>query len=88
MIEALVEQTRFADHARVACPFCSSERRKSNSRDMTLTRQSDGAVLYYCHHCQANGSVQPQERFKLSAVPQPTVLKNKLAQSHYEYLAS
>ena len=88
MIEALVEQTRFDDHARVACPFCSHERRKSNSRDMTLTRQADGAVLYYCHHCQANGSVQPQERFKLSAVPQPTVLKQKLAPSHYDYLAS
>ena len=74
------------DTARVLCPFCASERRKSRLKEMTLTRQPDGAILYYCHHCDASGSVQPRE-VKLSAVPQPRILSNKLQDRHYEYLS-
>lgn len=74
------------DTARVICPFCAADRKKSRLKEMTLTRQRDGAVLYYCHHCDASGSVQPRE-FKLSAVPQPKILDNALGGSHYEYLA-
>ena len=78
------------DTARVQCPFCSSERKKSRLKEMTLTKKPDGAILYYCHHCDANGSVQPthQEYTKLSAVPQPKILENALQTPHYEYLAS
>jgi twinkle protein len=86
MIEALVEQTHFGEHARVACPFCSPDRRKSNSKDMTLTRKSDGAIVYFCHHCDASGSVQPR-RAALSAVPNPKVIETKLTPPHYEWLA-
>lgn len=88
MIEALVEQTRFNESTRVPCPFCSPERRKSNSKDMTLSRQDDGAVLYFCHHCDAQGSVQPRRGIKLSAVPKPTIVSNGLKQHHYEWLKS
>jgi twinkle protein len=87
MIEALVEQTRFNDQARVVCPFCGPDRRKSNSKDMTLSRKDDGAVVYFCHHCDAQGSVQPKRRIQLAAVPQPKIVSNALSQHHYEWLA-
>ena len=88
MIAELVESTYFNDSARVVCPFCSPERRKSNSKDMTLTRKNDGAVVYHCHHCNENGSVQPKKEFKLSAVPAPTVVNQPLTQAHYDWLNS
>ncbi len=86
MIEALVEQTRFNDNARVACPFCSSDRRKSNSKDMTLSRKDDGAVVYFCHHCEAQGVVQEKRRFQLAAVPQTKIVSNALKDHHYAWL--
>jgi twinkle protein len=76
------------DSTRVICPFCSDSRRKSRLKEMTLTRQPDGAVLYYCHHCEANGSVQPKQEYRVSAVPQVKVLDNALSVHHYEYLKS
>jgi len=89
VIEQLVESTYFNETARVSCPFCSPERRKSNSKDMTLTRKNDGAVVYHCHHCFASGSVQPEKKeFKLSAVPSKTVINQPLTQSHYDWLMS
>jgi twinkle protein len=90
MIEQLVDQQDFGQSTRVVCPFCLPERKKKNIKDMTLTRKDDGAVLYYCHHCFAEGSVQPQktERFKLSAVPNPIITSNRLEQRHYDYLAT
>lgn len=87
MIEAVVEQTRFNDHARIACPFCSSERKKSRSKDMTLTRKDDGAVVYFCHHCDAQGSVQPR-RAILSAVPNPKTITSNITPDHVNWLAT
>lgn len=88
MIAELIEQTHFGNSARVICPFCSPERKKTNVKDMTLTRKDDGAVVYHCHHCNENGSVQPRKEFKLSAVPSPTVINQPLAQQHYDWLNS
>ena len=76
----------FNEHTRIACPDCSHERRKSNSKDMTLTRKPDGAIVYHCHHCLASGSVQPKER-KLSAVPNIAIVSNKLQDHHYAWLS-
>lgn len=74
--------------ARVICPFCADTRRKSRLKEMTLTKQPDGAVLYYCHHCDAHGSVQPKHKeYNLAAVPQAQVLNNALTTKHYDYLA-
>ena len=81
----------FNESTRIACPFCTPERKHQNKKDMTLTRKGDGAVVYHCHHCFASGSVQPQgvrKEFKLSAVPQTTILNNKLETSHYDFLKS
>lgn len=88
MIEELLSQHYFDSNTRVVCPLCAPERKKKNIKDMTLTRKSDGAVLYYCHHCFAEGSVQPpkQER-KLSAVPNPVITSETLEERHYAYLA-
>jgi len=89
MIEALINQSTFAKTTRVVCPFCSTERRKKNEKDMTLTRRDDGAVLYYCHHCHADGSVQPTKKeYILSAVPSPSITHHKLDDGHYKYLAT
>ena len=82
-----VDQFHFHESTRVACPYCSAERRKPNQKDMTLTRKEDGAVVFHCHHCQTNGSVQPQQERKLSAVPNPNIVSNKLQATHYEWLA-
>jgi twinkle protein len=86
MIAELVEQMHFYDSARVVCPYCSPERRKQNIKDMTLTRKNDGAVVYHCHHCFENGSVQPRKETKLSAVPSTTIIFQPLAQPHYDWL--
>ena len=83
-----VDQFHFNESTRVACPYCSAERRKSNQKDMTLTRKADGAVVFHCHHCQTNGSVQPQQERILSAVPNPTIVSNKLQDHHYLWLAT
>ena len=88
MTPEFVEQFHFNDHARVACPACSTERRKKNSKDMTLTRKSDGAVVFFCHHCGANGSVQPRKEKYLSVVPSPKVTTNALTKEQYEWLST
>lgn len=80
----MIDLSFSGNNARIICPFCAPERRKSRLKEMTLTRQSDGAVLYYCHHCDANGSVQPERQ--LAAVPQPRILDNHLKSPHLEYL--
>ena len=82
-----IEQFHFQDTLRVTCPDCRDERKKSTSKDMRLTRQPDGAILYHCHHCQTNGSVQPKERY-VSAVPNIQVVSNALTTPHYDYLKS
>lgn len=87
MNPAFVEQFHFNESTRVACPYCSHERKKGKSKDMTLTRKEDGAVVFHCHHCQTSGSVQPQQERKLSAVPNPTIVSHKLQAPHYDWLA-
>ena len=86
MIENLIHHYHFDSSARVSCPYCSTERRKSNQKDMTLTRKPDGAVVYHCHHCQTNGSVQPIKERKLSVVPNVQITKNELTADHYAWL--
>jgi twinkle protein len=81
----MIDTSFSGNTARIICPFCADSRRKSRLKEMTLTRQPDGAVLYYCHHCDANGCV---EEFKLAAVPQPKILENPLIEAHYAYLKS
>jgi twinkle protein len=92
MIADLITSVSFNETTRVICPFCLPERKKKNIKDMTLTRKPDGAVVYNCHHCSANGSVQPERQERkgrqLSAVPNPQILSNQLSADHYKFLAS
>ena len=81
-----VDQFHFDQSTRVACPICSTERKKATTKDMTLTRKPDGAVVFHCHHCQMNGSVQPKQERTLSAVPNPSIVSNALQQRHYDWL--
>jgi twinkle protein len=83
-----IEQFHFNESTRVSCPSCSLDRKKTNSKDMTLTRRPDGAVVYHCHHCLETGSVQKKREFKLAAVPQKEIISSKLEARHYSYLLS
>lgn len=80
---------QFQDHARVTCPECSGDRRKTRSKDMTLTRKEDGSVLYFCHHCGVNGIVPGKEHRKdrfVQAVPK--MHDERLSEEHYQWLES
>jgi len=84
-----LDHVNFEDHARIACPECSDDRKKSTSKDMTLTKKPDGAVVYHCHHCLASGLIQPKEPHRekpLSAVPNIAITTNKLEDHHYAWL--
>jgi len=92
MIEAVLEQTHFNDHARIACPECTRDRKKTRSKDMTLTRKPDGSVLYFCHHCGVNGIIPSRdhrehrkERY-VQAVPK--IEDARLTEEHYVWLES
>ena len=73
---------------RVACPECSPQRRKFNSKDLSVTSKDDG-LFYYCHHCGASGvfSSRPRER-KLSAVPSAKTIQAPLTPDHLAYLST
>lgn len=78
---------------RMACPYCSSERKKANAKDMKVSMTDDGAIVYHCHHCSAHGSVQPKQKLSLikqeRQVPQAIQVQQSSLQSyHYDYLRS
>jgi twinkle protein len=73
----------YGQTVRLTCPFCTNQRRKTKSKDLSVTRKSDGATTYFCHHCGVSGV---QQEKKLSAVPSPVITKSPLKESHYEYL--
>jgi twinkle protein len=85
-----IEQFHFGESTRVACPECSFDRKKKNSKDMILSRKPDGAVVYFCHHCSASGSVQSKKaHFNVTPMPAPklmTLVKNQLQGHHYAWL--
>lgn len=77
------------DTARVLCPLCSDKRKKSRLKEMTLTRQSNGSVLYFCHHCGANGALHSDKKeFKLAAVPALVPSTKALGEKEYAWLQS
>ena len=75
---------------RVQCPSCSHNRRKSQLKDLVITRE-DGGLLYSCKHCGEEGiyrienRIKPMEK-KLSAVPNPSITKEPLSDAHYAFL--
>jgi len=77
---------------RITCPYCSSDRKKSTTKDMTVSNREDGAVVYHCHHCSASGSIQPTKKLTLvkeKNVPVAiTVEQKNLQPFHYDYLLS
>ena len=82
-----LEGIQFHDHARITCPECSVDRRKSRNKDMTLTRKDDGSVLYFCHHCGVNGILPNKEHRKeryVQAVPK--IQDARLSEEHYVWL--
>lgn len=84
--------------SRVVCPFCADTRKKSKLKEMTLTRQADGVVLYHCHHCYASGSSHeatqksayraPPKENKLAAVPAMIPPTQGLGEKEYAWLES
>lgn len=90
MIASFVSSLHIEGVERVVCPNCSSERKKYNARDLQVTRKSD-CILYYCHHCQEQGSVQLKNERKYNMpviVPSTTVISTALEPRHYDFLAT
>ena len=82
-MELALPYINYGQTVRLTCPFCSVARRKSKSKDLSVTRKDDGAMTYFCNHCGVSG-VQGEK--KLSAVPSPTITQTPLAQPHLDYL--
>lgn len=79
---------------RVACPECSTERKKYNMKDLAIHTKSDGWT-YYCHHCQASGFVpfksnnfKPIPRMENTVIPLRKFEEIKLQPQHYIFLKS
>jgi twinkle protein len=77
---------------RVACPECSTERKKYNMKDLAIHTKSDGWT-YYCHHCQASGFVPFKSnnfkpRMENTVIPLRKFEEIKLQPQHYTFLKS
>ena len=76
---------------RVACPDCSSERKKYNVKDLAIHAKAEGWT-YYCHHCQARGFVPFKKnnilRTEYKVIPIKTFEYKKLQPQHYNFLKS
>ena len=76
------------EEGRIACPDCSTERKKSNSKDCVVTRKEDGWV-YHCHHCDSSGFIP----FKTYRKPESNVIPmikpiavGTMQDKHYDFL--
>jgi len=81
----LIPLVPFGGSGRFACPSCSPHRRKSNLKDLAVTRKDD-VLLYNCHHCGENGLYPIKERM-MSAVP-AQVIRHDLQSQHLAFLLS
>jgi twinkle protein len=81
----LIPLVPYGGSGRFVCPSCSPQRRKSNLKDLAVTRKDD-VLLYNCHHCGENGLYPIKER-TMSAVPVQTI-RHDLQPQHIEFLRS
>ena len=56
---------------RLVCPGCAPDRKKQGQRTLSVTVDGTRA-LYFCHHCEAKGSVLLKEAGSLSVAPAST----------------
>ena len=89
-VQAVVSSLNVQHTGRIACPECSDQRKKSNIKDLQVTRVENGWV-YFCFHCNTTGLVPfKQNNYiperKLSAVPSKEIVQQALTEPHYEYL--
>ena len=63
--------------SRLVCPNCSTNRKKSKEKTLSVTVKPD-AVTYYCHHCNAGGAIKQnkfyEEHMNSSVTKIPTQL--------------
>lgn len=72
---------------RQTCPKCSSMRKNSTEKCLTVT-YSDDAVLYNCHHCGWSGAVRyKDDRKKVFSKPAP-LTNTRVPLSLLSYLSS
>ena len=78
------------EEGRIACPDCSSERKKSNQKDCVISRGKQGWV-YHCHHCDASGLI-PFEKYRKPESNVIPLLKpiaiGTMQEKHYDFLKS
>jgi hypothetical protein len=91
-VAELISSLHVPNHARVACPECSHERKKYNQKDLDIITKPDG-WKYYCHHCQAGGFVpfnsnnfKPIPRMEQNVIPIRKFEETKLQPQHYDFL--
>jgi twinkle protein len=88
MIAEYVKSLHVDNHLRVVCPSCSTERKKSNQKDLDIRISNDGEMYkYYCHHCNISGGVPIHQREKKMQPVQKTItVVQDLQQQHYDFL--
>ena len=80
-VEMAVTQC-FTD-TRILCPACSSHRKKSKEKTLSVTIEPNGSKLFYCHHCNVRGCVaakpyppiDPLDEFLQTAPGHPNVVE-------------
>jgi twinkle protein len=87
MIEEYISSLQVHAHARVQCPNCSHERKKSNEKDLNIDRKDD-YLLFHCHHCLISGAVKSSGVYKMKEVKMNMTEMNFLGNNHYDFLTS
>ena len=72
--------------ARIPCPSCGPDRKKSGEKTLSITLE-DGQALYYCHHCDASGRVDLSAPAPALSLAPPAVVKTlPLTPEHIAWL--
>jgi len=82
MIEEYISSLDVHSHARVKCPNCSEERKKSHLQELNIDRK-DNCWVYHCHHCSISGAVH----IKQPKIKEPIMqITEDLEPRHYDFL--
>ena len=63
---------------RIACPSCSKDRKKRNSKDCVVSQKPDGTEVFFCHHCGESGV------YNQSPNPHPTPHQHREEQKMFK----
>jgi len=89
-VPELISSMHLGASARIRCPDCSYERKKSNEKVLVIHEKSDGWA-YKCHHCDSHGFVpfnktNHRKIERTNVIPMRTLDTTKLQAQHYDFL--